>query len=537
MLFLALLSAVLFSVPYFRWGTGIFLFVAFVPLLFIEDEFTRRRLEGDRRGSVTWYVVLAMALWVLLTTFWVYFATWVGIVASVIVNTMYMALTFWLFHFTRRRLGDRLGYASLVFYWLTFEFLYTRAQVNFPWLLLGNGFAKDIILIQWYEVTGVLGGSLWVLVTNLAVFRLIRGWGRDFRIPDRNLLMASRRRISAVLALLLIPFVISLVRFLTYEEKQDPYEMVVVQPNIDPWMKFNDMSQEEQTNAFLEVAGSLVTPRTEYIVGPETFINNGVWQSEMENNPEIRRMRAFLAGYPQAKMVLGATTYKLYTDPSEFTSSSRELRNGMRYDSYNSAFQLDESGRIPIYNKSLLVAGVETMPHAQLLGFLEDLTVQLGGTFRSHGTQEFRETFASPQDSTRVAPVICWESVFGEYVTEYVREAGAHFLFIITNDGWWRKTPGHRQHNAYARLRAIETRRSIARSANTGISSLINQRGQELDRIGWWERAGLRGDLNKNDRLTFYVRYGDFLGRISGFVAAIFLLYSLVARYTRKPLG
>jgi apolipoprotein N-acyltransferase len=133
-----------------------------------------------------------------------------------------------------------------------------------------------------------------------------------------------------------------------------------------------------------------------------------------------------------------------------------------------------------------------------------------------------------------VAPVICWESIFGEYVTEYVREAGADFLFIITNDGWWRNTPGHRQHNSFARLRAIETRRSIARSANTGISSLINQRGVELARIGWWERSGLRGTLNKNDHLTFYVKHGDVLGRIAGFLTVILLLYALLIRYIRK---
>jgi apolipoprotein N-acyltransferase len=124
--------------------------------------------------------------------------------------------------------------------------------------------------------------------------------------------------------------------------------------------------------------------------------------------------------------------------------------------------------------------------------------------------------------------------VFGEYVTEYVGEAGANFLFVITNDGWWRNTAGHRQHNSYAHLRAIETRRSIARSANTGISSLIDQRGRELDRLGWWIRSGMRGTLNKNDHLTFYVRYGDYLGRISAMITFILLLYALMARFIRK---
>ncbi len=120
-------------------------------------------------------------------------------------------------------------------------------------------------------------------------------------------------------------------------------------------------------------------------------------------------------------------------------------------------------------------------------------------------------------------------------MTEYVSVAGADFLFIITNDGWWRDTPGYKQHNSFARIRAIENRRSVARSANTGISSLIDQRGRELARAGWWERTGLRGNLNKNDHLTFYTKHGDFLGRIATLLTVILILYSIVFRFIKKP--
>ena len=470
-------------------------------------------------------------------------ASWTGPVAAVIVTGGYMTLAFHLFHLTRRKLGDRLGYMSLVFYWLAFEFLYLRAQINFPWTMLGNAFAKEVWTIQWYEWTGVLGGSLWVLVMNILIFKLLKGWrGKRSSGAGRTSgagysLAANRRRLSRVIAVLLVPIVISLIRFVTYEEKEDPYEMVVLQPNIDPYQKFNDLPQEKQTEFLLQVADSLVRPETDYVIGPETFINPPpiLWQSLIDQHPELMKLKEFLKEYPRAKMVIGASTYKLYKDPSEFTSTSQPYRMGeYRYDYFNTAFQLDNSGEIPMYHKSMLVVGVEKMPHKELLGFLENLVVNLGGTMRGNATQEFRECFASPQDGTLVAPVICWESIFGEYVTDYVSEAGAHFLFVITNDGWWRNTPGHKQHNTYARLRAIETRRSVARSANTGISSLIDQRGVELARIGWWERSGLRGTLNKNDKLTFYVRHGDYLGRIAVLLTVILLLYSIVFRYIKK---
>jgi len=532
MLLLAILSALLFSIPFFQWGTGLLLMVAFVPLLLVEEEIASRkskRAKKDRKGSMIWYALLTFVVFVVLTTWWVYWATWTGIVASVIINGGYMTLTFLVFHRVRRRLGDRLGYASLVIFWLAFEFLYFRAQINFPWIVLGNGFANDVMMIQWYEWTGSLGGSLWVLIMNILVFKLVKGY------MGKRSLSANRLRIGWTLGVLVVPLLFSLVRFISYEEKDDPYEMVVLQPNIDPFEKFGFIPQAEQTGYLLEIADSLVTPETDYIIGPETFINNGVWVSQIDQHPEVLKLKRFLEDYPEAKLVIGASTWQLYQEPSLFTSTSRPYRGGpKRWDYFNSALQLDASGEIPIYHKSMLVTGVEKMPHKELLGFLENLVVNLGGTMRGNGSQEFRECFASPQDGTRVAPVICWESVFGDYVTDYVSEAGANFLFIITNDGWWKNTPGHRQHNSFARLRAIETRRSVARSANTGISSLIDQRGVELARIGWWERSGLRGTLNKNDNITFYVKHGDYLGRIAVLLTIILLLYSIAIGYIKK---
>ena len=173
-----------------------------------------------------------------------------------------------------------------------------------------------------------------------------------------------------------------------------------------------------------------------------------------------------------------------------------------------------------------LVVGVEKMPYTEYLGFLRKLTIRLGGTFRSHGEQEFRENLYTRSDSTGISPVICYESIFGEYVTDYIRE-GSQFIFVITNDGWWGDTPGYRQHHSYSRLRAIETRRSVARSANTGISSFINQRGEILQRTRYWEQAALRGTINANDGLSFYTRHGDYIARIAYFFALLVFLYTI----------
>ena len=122
--------------------------------------------------------------------------------------------------------------------------------------------------------------------------------------------------------------------------------------------------------------------------------------------------------------------------------------------------------------------------------------------------------------------IICYESIYGEFCTGYVK-AGAKALAVITNDAWWGNTPGYRQHLSYASLRAIETRRDIARCANTGISGFINQRGEISGESTWWEQEVLGGQVNLNSEETFFVRNGDIPGRICCFVALLLLALCL----------
>ena len=138
---------------------------------------------------------------------------------------------------------------------------------------------------------------------------------------------------------------------------------------------------------------------------------------------------------------------------------------------------------------------------------MEILIRRSGRTVRTDRIRKVRKVFTAP-GGVRAGPAICYEAVYGEYFTEFVRN-GAQVMCVISNDGWWRDTPGHRYLFAYSRLRAVENRRSIARSANTGISGFIDQRGDVLQKLGWDQRGALTDSLSLNDRMTFYTRYGD----------------------------
>ena len=206
--------------------------------------------------------------------------------------------------------------------------------------------------------------------------------------------------------------------------------------------------------------------------------------------------------------------------------------SGKYIDSFNAAIQIENADKVQFYHKSKLVPGVETLPFASLLGFLKPVFASLGGATGRYGRQETASVFYS-QSGIGLAPVICYESIWGGYVATYIK-LGAQFIAIMTNDGWWGNTSGKNQHLEYAKLRAIETRRWVARSANTGISAFINQRGDVVKQSKWWVPTALKADINLNDELTFYVKSGDYIAYAGSFGCGIFGLIIFIGIFRTK---
>ena len=144
-----------------------------------------------------------------------------------------------------------------------------------------------------------------------------------------------------------------------------------------------------------------------------------------------------------------------------------------------------------------------------------------------------RDTSGKVTGTVPIGCAICYESVYGEFCTDYVK-AGAKLLTVITNDAWWGDTPGYRQHLSYASLRAIETRRWIARCGNTGISAIIDPSGRVVSQSSWWEPETLSGKVGLSERQTFFVSHGDFVGRICTLMFLLILLGTIVRRFTGR---
>ncbi len=513
---LSFLSGVLLSLAWLGFP-GWTLFIAFVPLLFLDNFFVEHKLEY--RSVLFWgHAFLAFLIWNVITTWWIMNATIIGAALAIIANSFVMSLVWWLAHSARRNFKSNLGYISIIVIWISFEYFHFHSDIEWPWLNLGNGFANQVKLVQWYEFTGVFGGTLWALILNVLFFKVTS------HIVKKLPLLQLFLPFLTIILLITIPALISHKMYSSYLEKENPREIVIVQPNINPFSESYDFDAEnKKLETFIQLAKTKADNQTDFIIGPETLFENPEFWNEdkMDSNMYISELEHFIGEYSNAELVFGVSSYKAYPERRTATYTARE-KEGKFYDLFNAAVFLGRDGKVQIYHKSILVAGVEKMPYMKYFGFTGDLVIDIGGTSVTLGSQEKPSNFVS-KDNVKLAPVICYESVFGEYVTKYVKN-GAQLIFVITNDGWWKNTPGYKQHLSFARLRAIETRRSIARAANTGISCFINQRGDEIQKTKWWTEDAVKGTINANSEITFYVKYGDYIARISVFLSTLLVL-------------
>lgn len=521
---LSLATGVLLAASWPARGFPFLAFFALIPLLVAEDHLLQHR-SHYRSIMIFIYAWAAFLVFNLLTTWWIAFATVPGMIAAVLLNSGFMAVPWWLMHLSRRILPGRQSPFSIVLLWLAFEHLHAQWELSWSWLDLGNVFATAPVWVQWYSFTGTAGGSLWVLVINLLLFFALSHYLTVQKLNKRVL-----SSILLALAAFTIPSVISFGMWRSYEETNAPVNIVIVQPSEDPYKTVTTRDElRRRMDAMLALADSHITDDTRFVAAPEDALPEGVWMHEAESHYSIQRIREHLSQHPEIAWFVGGLTYRLIPAGETLPPEARPLNHSSDfYVVYNSVLFIEEGQPVQYYHKSKLVPGIERMPYFRYLKPLNMLVERLGGISGSLGTQEARRVFDT-QTGIAAGAAVCYESIYGEYMTEYIRR-GADILIIVTNDGWWRNTPGHRQHLQYARLRAVETRRSIARAASTGVSAFINQRGEITAKTSWWEATALNASINKNNRITFYALSGNFTGKLSVFLSALLVLYMLSQR-------
>ena len=511
---LALISGGLLTAAWPTWGIAPLALIGFVPLLLIEG-----RIAQGEKGRLFWLSFLAFFIWNVATTWWVWNATPAATLAWIL-NALFMAIVFQVFHLTKKKVCNKpWGNFILIPYWMAFELLTYHWAAKWPWLNLGNVFSSCHEWIQWYEYTGVAGGTLWILLVNILIVNIIQ----YFKSKDTKPLLIN---IGVELVVVLLPIIVSTSIYKHYEDQGKDTEVIVVQQNCDPWNEqFDHQFDDQVIQNNINLSLPLVTPNTRFVVSSESAIQEGIWLDRIPNSRALNTLHEYVQRFPQMAFVIGGTTYEWVPEGMEDDFPAREAGLNRYYYCHNSALLIDTVD-MQHRNKSQLTPGVEAIP--EWMGFLKNFSITMGiarGTLKTDATSKVMSF-----GEHKIGAAICYESAFGEYVSSFCKK-GADLIFVITNDGWWGDTPGYKQHFAFSKLRAIECRRCIARSANTGRSGFINQRGDVLQQTRYWEPDAIRATLKANDKVTFYAKHGDYLSRI-----AVYLTFVLLITWIAKSL-
>ena len=462
----------------------LFIFFAFVPLFLIEKDLFRRN------KSVFWifpFAYISFLVFNFLTTFWVEKASpdfGEGLFA-VLCNSLFMTITFLLYciihrwalkYFSKNRFRIKvIGLFFISIFWIGFELLHMTWDLNWPWLTLGNVFADQPSWIQWYSYTGVLGGTIWVLILNYIFFQTYLNFPFEKELKFKNHLF--------VLSLFFFPFLLSKIMYYNFSQDGEEINILVAQPNMNPNDSYNYL---ECKDYFSKLITKNLNNDIDYVVFPESFFPHESYYSNFIDD--------FLKKYEKINFIFGVPIKRFNKK-------------------YNSAIQLNynylKTKEQQYHYKSKLVPGPELTPFSSALQPLLDfsgLSLQLGGLEKGDSIN----VFYSSDGVHCIAPVICYESVFPNHVRKFVKK-GAQAIFIITNDGWWGDSKGRIQHNSYARIRAIESRRYVVRSANTGISSVINPKGDFVHQMPSNIEGSFVEKISFFSDKTFYVKYGNIL--------------------------
>ena len=541
-IFLSLISALLLSISWPTYGVPFFIFFALVPLLMLEHDITKFSTIKRKGWTVFGLSYLCFIIWNIVTTGWLYGSknpdgshSLMAVLFPVLVNSLLYSLVFQCYHWYKKSKGTYWGLTFFIAIWMSFEKFHLGWELTWPWLNLGNAFSEYPKLIQWYDTLGATGGSFWILLVNVLVFYTIRIWEAGRK--RKSLIINS----AIVFGLVIFPMLISLIKYHSFNEKPiGQVNVLMLQPNLDPYGEKYAKDSLTIEHDLLKLAEENSKGKIDFYMAPETALpgNGSISETGFEGSILLNNVKAFLLKHPGSVFESGISSHRFFFNANQKPENAYDIGNGVWAESYNSAVQIIPNQKVEVYHKGKLVPGVEIFPYMNVLKpLLGDAMLNLGGTVASLGRDKERVAFSNSFNKGKMAPIICYESIYGEFVTDYVKK-GANFLGIMTNDSWWGVSEGHRQLLSYARLRAIETRREIARAANSGVSAHIDAKGEILEDTLYGDKTALFAKVNLYDKATFYTRAGDLISRICIFVLGFLIFYSLLKKIlNKKPSG
>jgi apolipoprotein N-acyltransferase len=485
-----------FFLPWLAYG-------AFLPLFFCIDK-RRPRSEvalcGFLYGAISSFILLR---WIAFTiSVYGNLGPFVGYLSAILLS-LYCGIFFSIFslivHLGLYR-WRYWGFCMVPFIWSGLEVLRSIRQEGFPWLLLGYSQYGDRLAREFAALGGVIGVGFLLMAINVCLYVALKNYFEKRKIAG---ILSPALLFLGILFLLHLPGFSRLGRESSTGPPTDTVKVLVVQPNIEQWKKWDEKFQAESMEINRSVTDENIEEGTELVIWPETALPFFYgWDEEMTLNLDnylLSLKRPLITGTPWLEAI-----------PEE------------RY--FNSTILFSREGRIlSRYDKVKLVPFGEYVPLRGIFFFVDKIT---------EGAEDFsagRHVELLLTGPVKVVPAICYEAIFPLHSLKGV-SMGGNLLVNITNDAWFGDTEAPYQQLYMAAFRAIETGRFMVRSSNSGISGVIGPHGAILMQIGLFKRGAFVAKVPLLTGMTFYTINAKLIHLCILGVGAIFVLITIIWR-------
>ena len=498
-LMLAVLSGLLLFLSFPKYGNGIVAWAALIPLFFALKDATPRK--AFKIGFLTGFVAhIGILYWIVYVIVqYGYLPMYAGI-AAMLLLAAYLSLytaCFSLGLVFLKGKGIRICVSGPLL-WTVLEFLRSHLLTGFPWENLAYSQYLYANVIQISDITGIYGITFVIVMINAVFYDLLSA-----RFRGRTLLVET---VVACLVVIMI-FGYGHYRIESIDEllkKAPGMRVALIQGNIDQNMKWNPLYQSQTIDIYRSLSRLAMPSGGGLIVWPETAA-----PFYFQKHDSMQETVVDVARTSGSALLFGSPSYE-------------EEKGNISY--MNSAFLLKPDGSVSgRYDKVHLVPYGEYVPLRRFFPFIGKLVAGIGDFKPGKGF------YPLTINGLRLGVLICYEAIFPEAARDYKREK-AEILVNITNDAWFGRTSAPYQHLSMTVFRAIETRLYLVRAANTGISAIIDPKGEILSRTGLFERTILEGDVKIIDKKTFYAAYGDAFA----YLCAIALLIIAISKTQRR---
>ena len=534
---LLILSGILMGVafPPFPFPLTLFLFVGLIPYLYVIQK--KKTLAEINRASYLTFFIFSI-----ITIYWV--GSWqkesdpfLMIAGGTLLffEPILFLIPSTLFYLARKSFSENIALLLFPFFWACYEYLFMLTDISFPWLTLGHGLAEFVPFIQIADIVGAVGLSIIVIYLNIFLFKSFISFKKSYK----------KFKINLSIAVLLFALVLGygFYRIESFHISQKKIRVGLIQPNLDPWDKWNITNLNKLIRSYIDLSKEAVNKGARLIIWPETALP--VFLTDGSHNAELDSIYYFLIKN-NVYLMTGMPDIKYYYPGEKIPENVKNNKIGNTYyATYNGILLLSPNSRyIQHYGKMKLVPFGEKVPFVNQLPFLGKLinwSVGISSWNVGRDTVNFEipnltesDNSSQTKDSISINGLVCYESVFPYFVTNFVQR-GAKLIAVVTNDSWYGKSSGPYQHKEISVLRAVENRRTVIRAANGGISCIINPLGETDLESKLFVKDVIVGDAYLESSKTFFTKYPliipDISMAISFWVFGIFLLIKIKNKF------